>query len=126
MLQLTARNPYLRPLPPNASEGFAQFFSDLAGITDLHADDRVKEQIASEGTDALTLYRVHDRDDPNSSSVAYASAALYFEFLYETGGDPWDVALRVSDEAEIDLPQIVKDLGPNLSVWEWQAWVEEL
>lgn len=110
---------------PAVLEGFARFMETRSGSErrDL-VTPAVKQLVGEAGEDALADARFDSAD----AAAAYDAAGSYYEFVAESGGDPWALAVAAKrEDAGLavlgSLPMVGAKLDPAFSAENWIAWV---
>jgi hypothetical protein len=100
------------------AEGFARYIEILAGVTDAPLrDPRVKEQINSLGTASFSNDQLRNED----AWVAYGAAGSYYQFVADTGGSAWQLALDRQEGTGLGQRAVMQ--GTQFSAENWLAWV---
>ena len=101
-------------------EGFARFFENTAGVgPGYFRDPRTAENILNLGEGALSE-TIFNSDDTH---LFYSAAGSYYQFVADTGGDPWKIALRANSiESLVGLGE---EQGAQFGVAQWQDWVRQ-
>lgn len=106
-------------LPSNDApiEGFARYFEIAAGVSDGYFDDpEVQARIAAEGERAMS----DERLDAADARIAYNVAGSFYQFVADSGGSPWQLALDRDNGLTMGLR--AKLQNDAFGEAEWQAW----
>lgn len=100
------------------TEGFATYLEIVAGVGEEPlARSDVRETIARDGIEAISTENLRG----DQAWVAYLAAASYYQFVAESGGDPWELAIEAKANAS-RMDVAAKQQDPSFSVEGWQAW----
>lgn len=111
--------PYELMLPQSAAptEGFARYFENAAGVGDPYfADPAVRASILSRGESAMSDELLVSAD----ANAAYAVAGSFYQFVEDSGGSAWQLALDRDGGFSMDLRAKLQD--DAFGEAEWQAW----
>lgn len=101
------------------TEGSARYIEIAAGVADTYfTDSRVKERINSFGTDAFSNDRLREKE----AWLAYEAAGSYYQFVADTGGSSWQLALDRGHG--VTLPLRAEQQGAQFSAENWRKWVD--
>ena len=101
-------------------EGFARFFENNAGVGNGYfGDPRTAENILNLGQGALS----EDIFNSDDAHLFYSAAGSYYQFVSDTGGDPWKLALAANSSDT--LIALGESQGAQFGVAQWQDWVRQ-
>ncbi len=101
-------------------EGFARFFENYAGVGNGYfGDPRTAQNILNLGEGALS----DDIFNSEDAHLFYSAAGSYYQFVADTGGDPWKVALGWNSDQS--LLQLGTARGAQFDLAHWQEWVRQ-
>lgn len=107
-------------------EGFARYMETASGSEQRNlVTPAVKQLVAEAGEDAMS----DSRFDSDDAAAAYDAAGSYYQFVAESGGDPWALAVAAKrDDAGLavlgSLPMVGAKMDPAFSAENWVAWVQ--
>ncbi len=106
--------------------GFARYWERASGVVDRSlVTPGVQQLVAAAGADALADARF----DSTDAAAAYDAAGSYYQFVAESGGDPWALAVAAKrEDAGLavlgSLPMVGEKMDPAFSEENWIAWVQ--
>ena len=107
-------------------EGFARYLETASGAEDRSlVTPEVQQLVAAAGEDAIA----DSRFDSTDAAAAYDAAGSYYQFVAESGGDPWALAVAAKrEDAGLavlgSLPMVGAKMDPAYSAENWIAWVQ--
>lgn len=106
------------PLPRSSVEGFARYFELEAGVLErpFFQNPEVQARIAAEGESAMSNERLLAED----AHIAYNVAGSFYQFVADSGGSPWQLALDRDNALTMGLR--AKLQNEAFGEAEWQAW----
>ncbi|WP_053351601.1 hypothetical protein [Leucobacter musarum] len=107
-------------------EGFARYMETASGTQDRSlVTPEVQQLVAASGVEALADANF----DSTDALAAYDAAGSYYQFVAESGGDPWALAVAAKrDDAGLavlgSLPAVGEKIDDAYSAENWIAWVQ--